>query len=136
MTEPMELSLEPHDRLYDPPLVDHLSREDDCFAIHLVPSDTVSDEEKCLVRVASDSPDGRRITVLLGRIDELCASGRVLRIIHGGGSDYQLATEQSTCSLSDLDGAAGSEIADRIHQIAEVAEYVYLTQVRTKARSA
>ena len=137
MTDAIELPLGRHDRLYEPPLIDHFNREPNCFAIEFIPPDDVAKEEKCFVNVPADSPDGRRIGVLLERIEELSSVRPIRQIVHSGGGNYSLRSAQSSVSiLQDLDHEAAIEVADRIHHIAEAALYAHVVHERHSSRSA
>ena len=137
MADALDLPLGPQDRLIDPPSIDHFNRESDGFAIELIPPDEISVDEKCSVHIATGSADGKRIGVLLERLEQLCAAGPIRRIVHGGGGAYQLMVdEQTAVALPDLGHDAADEAADRIHQIAEAALYAYTIENRLRSRSA
>jgi hypothetical protein len=137
MSKPFDLPLTSEDRLFAPPLVDHFTRDDGRFGIELVPPDGVSPEEKVFVRVEANSPDGRRMMVVLDRIAELCRLGPVSSIVHSGGGDFHFHfADGRHCSLADLDNDRCLEAADRVHQLAEDALHVLLMQEQLRSKSA
>lgn len=138
MTDSTDLPVDPQDRLYEPPLVDQLSREADCFAIGFVPEDWVSAEEKCFVRVSAATSEGNRILTLISQIEERWGKGKIHRIVHGGGGDYTLSSaDNDACALQDLEHKAAGEIADRLHQIAQASQIAYrIHEEHLRSRSA
>jgi hypothetical protein len=133
MSERTDLPVDLGERLYEPPLVDSIYRDEQRrgFAITFVPSDDASSAPTELVFVAETAPDYRRILTFWNRIQELTvASGGIARIVHGGGGDYTFhfvdGSHRATADEPGFDGA--SEISDRLKQIADAAQIAFLDQ--------
>jgi hypothetical protein len=127
MSDPVEIPLDEDDRLADPPLLDlfRVDLESDCYIATFVPSDDVSAEPTLSVSIRQQSVEGRRIAILLARIETICG-GRLLLASHLGGGNYTLRlTDGRTTALDALDNASAVELFDRLKQVAVDAEMSY-----------
>ena len=127
MSDPIDLPLDEHDRLADPPLVDslHYERDADGFSITFVPS--IGEDPTRSIFVPRDSVEGRLVATYLYRIQQLIGN-RVEKVVHGGGGNYtlRLSTGQ-TLRLSDeaSNESWAPEVFDRLKQVAAAAEAAF-----------
>lgn len=137
MNDPIDLPLDPEDRLYDPPLVDCIffDQERRGFAITFVPSDDASSALKEFIFIAETAPDYVRVQTFWSRIQDLLAShDRIDRVVHAGGGSYMFHfADGSDKELATIvDGSRLAEITDRLKQLADAAQIAFLDQSYTK----
>ncbi len=137
MTNPIDLPIDPEDRLYDPPLVDCIYFDPDKrgFAVTFVPSDDASSALKEFIFIAEIAPDYIRVQTFWSRIQDLLAShDRIDRVVHAGGGNYTFhfadGSDKELAAIADGDRLV--EITDRLKQLADAAQIAFLDQSYTK----
>jgi|GEM_PF-6554307 len=130
MSDPIELPLEDNDRLYEPPLVDTIYYDDRLrgYSVHFVPNDAASSEPTELVFVPESSPHFALLKTYWDRLEQLCDHpAKLVRIVHGGGAEYTCHfADLEVINLSALSTTEAIEAIDRLKQIADTAEIVFL----------
>jgi len=129
MLTPLQLPLDDHDRLADPPLLDsfHLEPRPEGFSIMFIPSEGVSTEQTETLFLRLDSPEGRLLAPLVQRIHRLLQSP-VDRIVHSGGGNYTfLLPDGGSRQLDDgtLDPQTVHWLFDTLKHMAQIAECAF-----------
>lgn len=135
-SDPQHFGLRERD--IEAPIVDFLSVENDgSYLVTFVPQDSVSPQDKESVLISRSSPEGHRVAIHLARIaGALAVVGQIVRVSHGGGSDFTFHTSGAaslSLSLAKLDTPALQRLLDELQYIAVSSEMAFLIKQRNTA---
>jgi len=138
MCQFLQISLEDLDGLLmGLPLVDSVRVEAGAFVVGFVPHDLVSAEEKLMVVIDAESPEGRRISEALHALASALGLGRAVSfIVHGGGAAFTIHDEAGgVTALGDPRFSPQQTLAalGALRDIASTSQILFLRSQRAAA---